>query len=455
MVFKTFSRNSASNSTAVRIWPIILLGFSCLIVLIGLSGYFAFIRASRTYSGISNLYQSEHDTQESLSAIRADIAESAILLRDFLLDPAVDVGGARVEMEQQHNAAESELRHLRELLPTQESARLEGLRKQTEEYWASLSPVFAGGGARHSYAFIENAIVPRRQASYKLLSEISQLSFEAFLQRRHDIDARTTELAQFLARMVSLTIIIALIVAGISVYRIFTLERIANVQHRQVQAAEDEMRNLSHQLVGAQEEERRALSRDLHDQVGQVLTALRISIGNALLFADEMDLRTLQELELAKRLVAQALRSTRDMAMGLRPTMLDDLGLEAALEWHARQHAKVCGVPVSLDIQAPLSQLSDAQKTCVYRIVQEALNNSAKYAKARSVSVTIGLVGHDVEIDISDDGIGFDTDGYRPGLGLLGMRERVAQLGGRFTVESKPERGTRIRTQLPMIAVNT
>jgi len=96
-----------------------------------------------------------------------------------------------------------------------------------------------------------------------------------------------------------------------------------------------------------------------------VLTALRISLENLELFAQESGARASQELQLAKRLLVQALRATRDLAMGLRPTMLDDLGLEAALEWHVRQQSKVCGVPIALEMNGPLEQLSEGQRTCV------------------------------------------------------------------------------------------
>ncbi len=431
MLLESFRINS--RRPAIRIWPILLLGFGCLVILIGLSGWLAFVRAGNTYSGISKSYQSEHEVQDTLSGIRAEISDSAILLRDFLLDPHPAGPVALAEMERQHRAAAADLTRLHDLLPEQQLPRLETLRTQTEAYWKSLAPLLNGSEKPQSLAFIQSEIVPRRQAAYALLSDISQLSFEAFLQRRHDINLRTSAFAQFLGRMVALTITIALAVAGISIYRIYTLERISNIQHSRVQAAENELRGLSRQLVGAQEEERRALSRDLHDQVGQVLTALRISIGNALLFSEDADPRIRQELELAKRLVAQALRSTRDLAMGLRPTMLDDLGLEAALEWFARQHSKVFGVPVSLEVQAPLSQLSDTQSICVYRIVQEALNNSAKYAQAKSVRIRIALVAGELEIDIADDGIGFRHGRVSSGSGLA-RHERTRRAAWREAV---------------------
>jgi signal transduction histidine kinase len=176
-----------------------------------------------------------------------------------------------------------------------------------------------------------------------------------------------------------------------------------------------------------------------------------MSLGNLELAVDGSEARAGRELELARRLAGQALRSTRDLAMGLRPTMLDDLGLEAALEWHARQHSKVYNVPVSIQVDAPLDRLSDAQRTCVYRIVQEALNNSGKYAQARNVEIAIAQSSGSVTLDIRDDGSGFETaNNAGRGLGLLGMRERVAQIGGTLVIDSRQDCGTRISARLPL-----
>jgi signal transduction histidine kinase len=183
------------------------------------------------------------------------------------------------------------------------------------------------------------------QAALRVVTEIERLSEEAFQGRRHEIDRRNADLSFYLANMVGITLLTAFIVAGLSVFRMHSLERTADVEHRKVQNAEADLRRLSQQLVRAQEEERRSLSHDLHDQVGQVLTALRMSLGNPENALHLNDQAVSGELDLAKRLTAQAMRSTRELAMDLRPPMLDDLGLEAALHWYARQHAKVTVFP--------------------------------------------------------------------------------------------------------------
>lgn len=444
-----------SKAVRIRIWPILALGFGALVLLVALSGWLVFVRATASYDGISQLHDAEHETQEALTSLRSDIAVSAILIRDFLLDPGSSMDSTRAELDRLRGQTGSDISRLQQLIPEQQAQKLGALHREVDGYWQSLDPVFqAQKGTRSelSFAFLRSQILPRRRAALNVLAEVEHLNAEAMKQRRQEIDGRHAGFALYVGRMVAITLLIAIVVAGVSLFRIYHLEQVADRQHRQVQSAEQELRRLSQQLVRAQEEERRVLSRDLHDQVGQVLTALRISLGNSELLAGEAGARVSQELELAKRLVAQALRATRDLAMGLRPAMLDDLGLQAALEWHVRQQEKVCGVPISLDVNGPLEQLSEGQRTCVYRIVQEALNNAAKHSRAKNIAVKISCGENELAVDIEDDGIGFENVNGRPrGLGLLGIRERVGELGGRLTIQSSNTRGTSLSARFPLV----
>ena len=445
-----------SKAVRIRIWPILALGFGALVVLVALSGWLVFVRATASYNGISALHDAEHETQEALSSLRSDIAISAILIRDFLLDPGSSVDSTRAELDGLRAQTGSDISRLQQLIPQQQARKLGALHREVDGYWRSLDPVFQPQKGTHSqlsFAFLRSEILPRRRAALNVLAEVEHLNEEAMKQRRQEIDGRHAGFALYVGRMVAITLLIALAVAGVSLFRIYHLEQVANTQHRQVQAAEEELRRLSQQLVRAQEEERRVLSRDLHDQVGQVLTALRISLGNSELLARESGPGVSQELELAKRLLAQALRATRDLAMGLRPAMLDDLGLQAALEWHVRQQEKVCGVPIGLEVNGPLEELSDGQRTCVYRIVQEALNNAAKHSRAKNITVKISCGSGEVAVDIEDDGIGFEHTNGRPrGLGLLGIRERVGELGGSLVIQSNDTRGTSLSARFPLMS---
>jgi signal transduction histidine kinase len=137
------------------------------------------------------------------------------------------------------------------------------------------------------------------------------------------------------------------------------------------------------------------------------------------------------------------------MALLLRPSMLDDLGLVPALEWQAREVSKRSGVRVNVEAGQVSEDLPEEHKTCIYRVVQEALHNCIRHAGARSVTVTVRQSPEELSLSVEDDGKGFDVRRER-GLGLIGIEERVANLGGNFAVESAPGRGSRLRISLPL-----
>jgi signal transduction histidine kinase len=202
--------------------------------------------------------------------------------------------------------------------------------------------------------------------------------------------------------------------------------------------------------VQAQEGERRALSRELHDEVGQMLTALGIQLGNieALRTKDGDTFRA--RIEDAKRLNANAMRAIRDLAMGLRPSMLDDLGIEAALQWQGREFSRHTGVPASVEVSGSLDHLPEAQRTCIYRVVQEALTNCARHANASSVVVSVSAEEDEIVVIVRDDGVGFSSPStMKGGLGLLGIQERVKALDGTVTVSSEVNKGTTVRVEIP------
>jgi signal transduction histidine kinase len=203
--------------------------------------------------------------------------------------------------------------------------------------------------------------------------------------------------------------------------------------------------------VQTQELERKALSRELHDEVGQTLTALGIEIGNLekLRNADRDSFTT--RIEDAKRLNMDAMRAIRDLAMGLRPSMLDDLGLEPALQWQGREFSRHTGVPASIQVNGSLDDLSEVQRTCIYRVIQEALTNCARHAQAMRVLVSLHVDNGRVVVVIQDDGVGFDISAkIRSGLGLVGIQERVQALEGSIRIASKHARGTTLRVEIPL-----
>jgi signal transduction histidine kinase len=440
----------------IRIWAVLTVGFGLLVILIAFSGFSALRRATEIHAGISALYEADHQTEELLGSLRSALQLSAISVRDYLLNPLADAAGARGELRRLQDSTKTALDRLQPLTQPQDAARFERMRQKVGDYWRSLDPVFAWNPAQRaaeSSSFLRNQVLPKRQAALDLAREMEELTAGSIRKRRDEIEKRQTDLPRYVIQMIGATILVGILIAIGSIFRIVHLEKLAALQHAKVLEAQKELRDLSQQLVHAQEEERRSLSRELHDQVGQLLTAVRIGIGNLEESLGVCTERIRLQLEQTRRIAEQALRSVRDLAMGLRPAMLDDLGLGAALEWQARQHARLCGVPVSVNLDGPLDDLSDEQRTCIYRLVQEALNNVAKHAQASDIQVEVVNRGNLLSIMVRDNGRGFvaPRNGAK-GLGLVGIKERVRQLGGNASVESSPGEGTTLVATIPQHA---
>jgi signal transduction histidine kinase len=151
-------------------------------------------------------------------------------------------------------------------------------------------------------------------------------------------------------------------------------------------------------------------------------------------------------------LAQKGISEIRNMALLLRPSMLDDFGLVPALDWQARETAKRTGMHVQLNSEGT-GELPEEHKTCIYRVVQEALNNCARHAQASNVQVAVRGESGRILLSVLDDGSGFDPIRVR-GMGLMGMEERVRHLGGTFEIDSHPGRGTRLEIALPVVTLN-
>jgi signal transduction histidine kinase len=210
-----------------------------------------------------------------------------------------------------------------------------------------------------------------------------------------------------------------------------------------------ELESLSRRLVEVQEAERLSISRELHDEVGQTLGALLVDLGRLSNFIVPGDTLVKDQIGRIKTSAESAVRSIRDMALLLRPPMLDDLGLIPALEWQARETSRRSDMEVEVHAGDISARLPDQVKIGIYRLVQEALQNAATHAHAKNAKVSVRYDPQKVEVAISDDGVGFRPERTR-GMGILGMEERVRQLGGSFDLQSTPGKGTTVRAEFPI-----
>lgn len=220
---------------------------------------------------------------------------------------------------------------------------------------------------------------------------------------------------------------------------------------RQAEAARDD---LLRRLVTAQEDERRRVARELHDTVGQLLSALLLSV-RAARDAGPLPPAALNSLDDVQRVAHELGRATHDLAVRLRPTALDDVGLHAALLHHLEDWSARAGVEVQFQaVGAESMRFPPDVETALYRFVQEGLTNVARHARARLVSVVLERQGGLAIVVVEDDGTGFDPEASAgtERLGLLGMRERLALLGGCLEIESSPGAGTTLVARVPLPA---
>lgn len=433
---------------------ILLAGFGTLITLIAVLGFGAFRRARAIYREMESTQETYLQTEAFRSEVVADMYLADIMVRDYLLDPSPSAATEhRQELLALRSSLQDRLDKLAQRMSDSDTHDLNQLQTEVQAYWDSLDPIFdwtLQQKAQLSWSFLRHNVLPRRKAVMELAHEVAKLNFKNLDRERRRIQNSQQVLHKFLLKVMWLALFLGAAVALITTYRVAMLERRHDEQRKHIEEAENNLRRLSRRLVQAQEIERKALSRELHDEVGQMLTALGIELGNMQSLKSNPEAFR-SRIEEAKRLNTDAVRVLRDLAMGLRPSMLDDLGLGPALEWQGREFSRHTGVPANITIEGMIDGLPETHRTCIYRIVQEALTNCAKHARAKSVLVSVNGLEDSVELAVHDDGVGFDSKApAHLGLGLMGIAERVQELNGVLEIVSQPGQGTTLKVRIPV-----
>jgi signal transduction histidine kinase len=284
----------------------------------------------------------------------------------------------------------------------------------------------------------------------QIADRIAALNEDALKRGDEQLGALFGRLQFGLLAMIVVTLLGGASLAALTIFHILRLEGQVQQRLQESVQARAGLQELSAKLVRAQEDERRALSRELHDEVGQSFSAVLMEAENLLDLEPAAEVRP--HLEALRSLAENGMNEIRNMALLLRPSMLDDFGLVPALNWQARETAKRTGMRVQVESQVE-DELPEEHKTTIYRIVQEALNNCSRHAQAKTVQVSVRGENGQIVLNVQDDGSGFDPQRVR-GLGLLGMEERVRHLGGRFEIESRPGCGTLLHIALPVASLN-
>jgi signal transduction histidine kinase len=439
----------------MRTWPVAAAALVGLLLLVVISVLTASRKAQDIYTQLDDLNQRYHQVEIRLRRLRSDIHVSGIFVRDYLLDTSRErAPDYRDRLADFRETNTQTFRELRELTKRrgESTAQLQSLEGKLDEYWQTLDPLFDWTPAEKlnfSAGFLRREVLPRREAVLSIAQEIEALNSATLEAQRAEITGKQAALRRDLYNLLWRSLLLGIIVAITAVIRLRVLERRSEEQRAVAEEAEAQMRQLSHQLVATQEEERKKLSRELHDHVGQVLTALRMELGriDRLRSPDDRLARAVGE---CRQLVDNMVRTVRDLALGLRPSMLDDFGLQPALEWHVRDFTRRYGVAVELNVSGDLVNLPEQYSTCVYRVTQEALTNCVRHASAARVSVRVSGEANGIELAVTDDGIGLDPTRRRAGLGLRGIEERVRDLGGTTVIQSAAGTGTKIMIRLPL-----
>ena len=435
----------------------LLAGFGAVLLLMGFAGFDAVRVVRQLQNGNREISQIFLSRNHALERIRTSVDLSAAVLREYLMASDLRRGERRAELEKFRRNMEDALHTYSGALNPEEKQLFAALDDEAHAYWKAVEPALTWESdqrRKDTEALLDGEVYTHRMNMLQIADRISAANEQELATG----DRRSADLFQRfrwrLMIMVAVTLGSGLIVAGLSVAFILRLENESRLRYLAMVEAQEELKRLSARLVDAQESERRSISRELHDEIGQSLSALLVDLGNltAITPAENPEVRML--LATAKKLAESSVQAVRNMALLLRPSMLDDLGLVPALHWRAREVSRRTGMDVSVKAENVSDELPEEHRTCVYRVVQEALHNCSQHAGARKVRIIVQQDSSRLLLTVEDDGRGFDAANTR-GLGLLGMEERVEHLGGAFHVHSTPGRGTSLRVELPLSQTTT
>jgi signal transduction histidine kinase len=444
--------DEGGNRANRRLRAVLLLSFGGLLIFLFYSGVSALQTLRRLHEVEESVRHKSLERERVLATVIISANVYSDHMEEFLLSPQQPEDDASGEISKRADAALAALQSY----PADRSPEEQAMIEQLHAYLADQDGVLRGSKdwkpeERRSRAqqLIAESILPRRQQFVAIAQRVELLNDSQSLAVEQGSFLQFDRLQNRLTRMLILSLSSGLLLAIGSAIYILRLERQAALRYAELAYSQHELQELSTRLVDAQETERRSISRELHDEVGQALGLLLLDAGRLskqLAGEDEKGQEIVQRI---KTLAERTLQEVRNIALLLRPSMLDDLGLVAAVEWYAREMSRRGETEVDVRAENVTEDLADDLKLCVYRVVQEAVNNAQRHAHARNVRVELEQASGVIRVKVADDGNGFDAKRIR-GMGLLGMEERVKRLGGRITVDSRPGGGTTIVAELPL-----
>jgi signal transduction histidine kinase len=435
-------------------------GFGLVFVLWLASGYDFVSRLDSVEERASAVGARAAAADQQLSTVRVQVLIASIYLRDALFDTTpktrddyrAQMGTARRDIGQALIAYVP----VADLEDEREDFRQ--LRAEIDAFWEMVLPVLEWDVSRRSTearTWLRERVIPKRELIVRISERIQGLNRAALVREHDEVRQIYADMRRRIWATSGLALMASLLIAAAATRYAGRLE--GRIRQQSIKDAEN-TRNLQHlsaKLVKAQEEERRTIARELHDEVGQALTAIKVelSIAGKRAALTEREGAAFQE---ARRLTERALQQLRDLSQLLHPAMLDDLGLPETIAWYLNGFSARTSIRADLVQDRMEGRLASEVETCLYRILQEALTNVARHAEASHCRVYVQRLPHTVLLTVEDDGKGFPADqpatGERKrGLGLLGIKERVAGFRGSLRVETAPGAGTRLTVELPAL----
>lgn len=404
-----------------------------------------------------DIYRHHVDQDAALATLRRNLWLAGNDVRDFFIRSTPDQAGIlRSQLQALWNEDEGALAYLeRTSLKDGTAPRL---RNSLREFWTVVEPLprtMLHAPKDRQFEWLQREVVPRRGELNTALLDLSAADRQKLQQSEKDFADTRRHAAARLALMLGFGVILSLVVARLSIRHSENLERRAECHYAEVERARSELQQLSARLLEVEEEGRRKLSRELHDEIGQTLALLQIEISHAQNMLPAQPAAARERLLRARDMAEKTVQTIRHISVLLRPALLDDLGLAPALQFQLEEFLRRSGIECEFIEEGVAERLPDAVKTCVYRVVQEALHNCEKHSGATRVRVVVRQGSGWLMAEVEDDGRGFALDAQRmappgKGLGLLGIRERAASAGGSLVIDSAPGRGARVVLRLPL-----
>lgn len=445
--------NSQARKQARKLRRILLLAFGGLLALMiaaGLDALHSLRRLDQIERQVNQRYASH---SQALTTILITVHVYHDQMERYLMaehSPEENQDAADV------NSRGAEVQRALQKYPTdgdpEERALLSQIKQKFQEQESSFAALEGESRRRRDpdrEEAIQEQMMLRRAYILQVSRDVSSWNDRKLGEATQSLETSFQNVQTRLVSMVALSLFAGLLLSIAGGIYILRLEGQGRRRYEALVASRHELEELSSRLVDAQEEERRSISRELHDEVGQTLGALLVDLGQLSKLVPPEDGLVQKQIARIKSVAETAVKSIRDMALLLRPPMLDDLGLVPALEWQGREISRRGDMEVDVQSENVSEKLPDDIKVCIYRLVQEALNNAATHSGAKQSKVMVTQRDHSIEVKVTDDGKGFDSGRVR-GMGILGMEERVKRIGGSLNIKSEPGKGSSVSAELPL-----